>query len=138
MNRSKLSWAIVSATLTADQICKFLTAKFFPALVIKNFGLPFSITLPAPTATSGSNFFVFLAVAVTLLIFMLTARKFFGANRTALSLILGGALSNLADRATLGYVRDVINVGVGTVNLADVAVWIGIGMLLFKIRNAKN
>ncbi len=135
MNRVKFSWAITGTVLVADEICKILIAYFFPTLLVKNLGLPFGIPLPASTVTSRPNFFIFWALTVALLIFILTAGKFFRANRTALSLILGGALSNLADRALLGYVRDYIHLGIGTVNLADVAVWIGIGMLLFNIKN---
>jgi lipoprotein signal peptidase len=46
---------------------------------------------------------------------------------TALGLLLGGALGNLADRLTLGYVLDFVDIGIGslrwyTFNVADVAV----------------
>lgn len=42
-------------------------------------------------------------------------------------LLLGGAFSNLADRATLGSVRDMLPVGqLVVINLADIAVLIGV------------
>ena len=135
MSRLKFNWRLVGAVLVVDQVCKFLTENYFPSYLNKNSGLPFGITLPAPTSQSGLKFFVVWAVTIALLIFILAAWKIFPTHRTALSLILGGALSNLADRINFGYVRDFLDIGVGTMNLADVAVWIGIGMLLFNIKN---
>ncbi len=48
----------------------------------------------------------------------------------ALALILGGALGNLFDRYTLGFVRDwLLFFGTSALNLADIA--IGLGLLLY-------
>ncbi len=51
--------------------------------------------------------------------------------------ILGGALGNVYDRATLGYVRDMISVYYEPVNfyfavfnVADVAISVGVGALI--------
>ncbi len=53
------------------------------------------------------------------------------------ALILGGALGNVYDRATLGYVRDMISVYYEPINfyfavfnVADVAISIGVGALI--------
>ena len=63
-------------------------------------------------------------------------------ERAALSLLLGGALGNLADRLRLGYVVDYIDVFVGEYhwpmfNLADAALNIGIGCLLLAASRAR-
>ncbi len=55
-------------------------------------------------------------------------------ERAALSLIIGGAMGNLADRLRLGYVVDYLDLSIGryhwpTFNLADSAITIGASML---------
>jgi signal peptidase II len=57
----------------------------------------------------------------------------------ALSSIMGGALGNLFDRAFRGYVVDFIEVSLGgryqwpTFNVADVAICVGVGILLLEL-----
>jgi lipoprotein signal peptidase len=48
---------------------------------------------------------------------------------------LGGAVSNLFDRLLDGTVTDFINIGISTLNLADVAIIAGI--VLLAISNVK-
>ena len=55
----------------------------------------------------------------------------------ALGLIIGGALGNAADRLAYGYVADFYHFHVGAFswyvfNLADVAICIGVGLLLIE------
>jgi signal peptidase II len=51
----------------------------------------------------------------------------------AFSLILGGAIGNLIDRITLGYVIDFIDFRIWPVfNLADSAIFIGAAVIFFK------
>jgi signal peptidase II len=53
-------------------------------------------------------------------------------SRIALGLILGGAIGNLIDRMTLGYVRDFIDVGPWPIfNIADSATTVGV--IIFAI-----
>lgn len=48
-------------------------------------------------------------------------------------LIIAGASSNIVDRIFFGVVRDFINIGLGfTFNFADVYIFVGIFLLLFK------
>lgn len=51
--------------------------------------------------------------------------------RTALAMMLGGAIGNLIDRLTIGYVVDFISVGSFPVfNVADSCITIGVGVLM--------
>lgn len=55
----------------------------------------------------------------------------------ATGLLIGGALGNLVDRITLGYVLDFIDLGVGnlrfwTFNVADMGISVGIAIMLIS------
>jgi signal peptidase II len=55
---------------------------------------------------------------------------------SALALVLGGGIGNLIDRVLFGAVTDFLIVGVGPIrtgifNVADMAIMLGIGLLLF-------
>ncbi len=53
-------------------------------------------------------------------------------SKSALGLLLGGTVGNLADRLRLGYVTDFIDVGIWpTFNLADSAIVVGAAILAF-------
>ena len=63
-------------------------------------------------------------------------RSFF--NAIAYGLVLGGALSNLFDRVTLGYVVDYLDFRVWPVfNLSDTCICTGVGLLIIKSFKAK-
>ena len=72
-----------------------------------------------------------------LLAYLLTSRKLKIIDITALSLFLGGGVSNFYDRATnSGAVIDFLNIGLGSLrteifNVADMAIMLGAGILLF-------
>lgn len=83
-------------------------------------------------------FFVILTAAAIGLIFMLY-RKTPDDQRlmkTALAFVMGGAIGNLIDRVVRGYVIDFISWHYGnewawpTFNIADVAISVGVGLLL--------
>lgn len=62
---------------------------------------------------------------------------------TALSLILGGAVGNLADRIAAGAVTDFIDVYYGsyhwhTFNVADSAISVGIGLMILEIVRSRE
>ncbi len=54
-------------------------------------------------------------------------------GKLALGLVIGGALGNLIDRLLFGYVTDFINIGIwpGVFNIADLALRLGIIMLIY-------
>lgn len=50
----------------------------------------------------------------------------------SLSLIVFGAVSNLIDRTVFGFTIDYIRIATGILNIADVMIAAGIGIVLFK------
>jgi signal peptidase II len=53
-------------------------------------------------------------------------------SRSALGLLLGGTVGNLADRLRLGYVTDFIDIGIWPAfNIADSAIVVGASILAF-------
>ncbi len=86
---------------------------------------------------SGSVFVVIPLILTGLLIYNIYYyRNSAHLTRTyivAFSLILGGAIGNLIDRVTLGYVIDFIDFRIWPVfNLADSAITIGAAVIFFK------
>lgn len=86
---------------------------------------------------SGSVFVVIPLILTGLLIYNIYYyRNSAHLTRTyiaAFSLILGGAIGNLIDRITLGYVVDFIDFRIWPVfNVADSAVFIGAAVIFFK------
>jgi signal peptidase II len=76
------------------------------------------------------------AIAITVLVWLLRERL--AADTAALGLILGGALGNIRDRMTLGYVVDYADLHFGSFrpflifNLADAAITIGVLIILAR------
>lgn len=138
-----LYWLLISFfIIIVDQISKFLAVKYlddqepfalFPSLNLwlrHNRGSAFSFL------DNGSKWpqflFGFIAIMVTVILIFALLRlnkkeKWFA---LAFSFIIGGALGNLWDRLTLGYVVDFIDFYVkswhfATFNLADSAITLG-------------
>lgn len=97
--------------------------------VTRNDGIAFSLL-------SGRTWliFVLMAFAIALLLWFYLRHRQRPGLWIATGLMLGGAFGNLYDRVTLGYVRDFISLGwFPTFNLADVALTLGVVMLLFTV-----
>ena len=124
--RARNSIAVIAAVIAADQL-----AKFFSSDITKNPGLPFGIIVPGlPDGRQG--FFNLLVPAVLFTLFVILYFRLFGQANLGFALIVGGALANLADRVYFGYARDFINIGIATMNVADIAIWAGIMLLLIN------
>ena len=89
-------------------------------------------------------FFTIIAIVASAFIFHLLKKhqneKLFSLG---LALVLGGALGNLYDRATLGYVVDFLSFHVAgnywpAFNVADSAITVGVGILLFDSFKAEK
>ena len=137
---------VVSLILSLDQFSKLIVSKnlslsqslpvikgIFHLSLVHNRGAAFGIfknQLPLFVFTS--------CLAITLICFNLKR----GGKRSyniALSLILGGALGNLIDRLSLGYVIDFLDFRVWPVfNLADSAITVGAVLLGYSILTTKD
>lgn len=96
-----------------------------------NPGIAFSVPIPA---------WAFYAAAIPVLvviIWLLRSAVLQRRTTTAAGLlaILGGALSNVADRLLYGGVIDYFQIGpLPVVNLADLMIVAGVGLLVFQMR----
>lgn len=109
---------------------------------VKNFGMAWSFL-------SGQTVFLSLVAAVAILAmgYYLIYRKPTGLKKFAIELMVAGALGNLIDRLSLGYVRDFIDTYIfgydfPIFNVADCALTIGVLFLLIveyqEERHGKN
>lgn len=73
-----------------------------------------------------SSGFPMVAVIAGLIIFMFVWPLTFKNKSEGFILILGGAILNLIDRIPDGKVSDYINIGIATLNFADIAIYTGI------------
>ncbi len=147
--RSGLSWlwiAVVVAVL--DQITKLMVIDqlvayvdvipltgFFNLVHVHNTGAAFSLFADQPGWQR--YFFLGIAVVASAVIFYLL-RKAAGRPlyAIALTLILGGAIGNVIDRALYGHVIDFLDFYLGTwhwpaFNVADSAITVGAVMLVW-------
>lgn len=125
----RLTKLIILKVLAESQSINVLPGVFHITLVF-NKGVAFGLFKDA------NFFFVPLSIAVILsIIFFVYKNKLIGlAVSAGLGLILGGALGNLTDRIRLGYVVDFLDFRVWPVfNIADSAITIGVGILLYKM-----
>ncbi len=131
--RSRKIFVIVFLVIFFDQLAKHLVRKqiITKFAIIENPGLPFGINLP--------GFLDLAGVLVLLGIFVIWYSKVLANPETrplGFGLILGGALSNILERLGRGFVTDFLNLGITTVNLADLAIMMGIGILISQIRRS--
>ncbi len=143
---------IATAVIVVDQITKVLVREnialgeawapipaigdFFRFLYWQNRGAAFGTLQNAgPILTV-----VRIAIALFIIVFYQKAEIKDTLMKVALSLMLGGAVGNLVDQFTLGFVTDFIAVGRFPIfNVADSSVTIGVGlMLLDMIIKEKN
>lgn len=140
MKRPILVSLIVFAVVVLDQVTKYvITTKlplhdsrevlpFLHIVHVRNTGAAFGMF-----KMLGNTFFIVLSVFAIFFVLVLFLRKAY--NRFGLSLIVGGAIGNLIDRISYGYVVDFIDVFVGTFhwpafNVADSALTVGIAIIL--------
>jgi len=143
MKKGYLPYFFISlAVFVADQATK---------CIIRRVVGPFDIIHVLPVLNlvhienMGSAFGLFRSLGNTFFIVVAACASFFVAflivkdhnNRTAFSLILGGALGNLADRIMYGHVVDFLDVHAGkyhwpSFNVADSALTAGIALMLVQ------
>jgi len=80
-------------------------------------------------------FAVFTFIIISIIIYLYLSKPIYFKERNvcvSAALIVGGALGNLVDRVTYGYVIDYINLGFWPVfNLADIALTVGALILIY-------
>ena len=156
MNTQLIKWLSISAiVITLDLYTKHLildafaygdmrtVTSFFDLVRYHNEGAAFGFLNDAGgwqkwffTAIS-----VIAAIVITYLIKKHSEQKLFCLG---LALVLGGAIGNLYDRITLGYVVDFLNFHINNhywpaFNVADSAICVGVGLLLWdSFKNEKS
>lgn len=154
---NQLRWLWLTAFIfLLDQVSKFLITKYVTATSVvtltpflnfilrHNYGASFSFL----NGAGGWQrwFFIILAIFISVIIlnylFRLPRNQHWLA--IAMTLILGGAIGNLFDRLTQGYVTDFIDFHINnwhfaTFNLADSAITIGVIMwILHSFKKEKE
>jgi signal peptidase II len=135
----------VIAVVAVDRLTKFFFSSqlqpgesfavirnVFHFTLVHNTGIAFGLF-----KNNGFVFFVIPVIAIGLLVYNIYYYHKFGElDRwyiVAFSLILGGAIGNLADRIMAGHVIDFIDLRIWPVfNIADSAITIGAFIILFK------
>lgn len=147
--RRFIAWLVVALVIiVADQATKWAIIKWVPLYGKVPLNSLMNITHQQNTGAAFSFladaggwqrwFFVVLATAVSgfILVWLFRVRKEGPLIlMAALSLVLGGAVGNLIDRARLGYVTDFIQVWFGnwafpSFNVADAAISVGAVLLI--------
>lgn len=119
---------IITNNLNLYQVIKALPS--FNLVYYRNIGSAFGMF-----KSLGNPFFILVSAAAIVAVSVMIVKD--GDNRLGLSLILGGAAGNLADRIVRGYVIDFLEVYAGdfywpAFNVADSALTIGILLLMIK------
>ena len=139
--------AIVLAALVADQVTKHIVASNlslgeglhvvgpFSIRHVQNSGIAFGLF---SNATAGV--IVVTAIAVTwMLVYFARSGGRHPVLPVALGLVIGGSVSNLADRIRLGFVTDFLDFRYWPAfNLADSFIVIGVGILLAALLLAER
>ncbi len=140
--RAIIGLAILVAVLALDLFTKYLAhahlalgqqielLPFFQLVHVRNMGAAFGMF-----GSMGNGFFIGVSLfAIVLLVWLFIRNEM---NYIGLSLVMGGAIGNLADRVMLGYVRDFLDFYIGSYhwpafNVADAALTVGIGIMLIS------
>ena len=132
--------AVAAVTVVLDQTTKAVALSHLQSGPIPLLGgiIRLSLTrntgsafgLPAPAWATAA---VSLIVCVVVLVWVARGGGASRLRAIALGLVLGGAVGNLVDRVRAGAVVDFIDLGIWPVfNVADIALTIGIGLLMLE------
>ena len=148
--RRLAGFGVAALVLAADQLVKWLVAgplrlpqvqvidlvPVFDLRWAQNYGVSFSLLVADSNETRWLLVALTAAIATGVLVWMLREKAM--AEIAALGLVLGGALGNIHDRATLGYVVDYADLHFGNFrpfqifNLADAAISVGVVIILAR------
>lgn len=145
-----LGIGLAALVFAADQLIKWLVAGPLQLQVVRQiYLLPvfnltwtenYGVSLGLFTAESDTGRWILVGVTAAIAVFVtvwLLREKLLG-DIFGLALVLGGALGNIVDRATVGYVIDYADLHFGefrpflVFNLADAAITIGVLIILAR------
>ncbi len=147
MPKLKQGLIVAALVIALDQISKYVILQiflwgdlvkvtgFFDLVRAHNTGAAFSLFADQPGWQQG--FFITVAsIASAVIIYLLRQEKGSNLSKLALSLILGGALGNLIDRISHGYVVDFLSFHINSYywpafNIADSAITLGAVLLIW-------
>jgi signal peptidase II len=144
------SYLLALAIFAVDQLSKWLILNvahlrevmelvllpIFSFTYVENRGI--SLGLLHADSESGRWLLVAMTGAIAVGVAYWMSREEQRGERTALAMVLGGALGNIVDRVRLGYVVDFLDLHFGTFrpfyvfNVADAAISIGVVILLLR------
>jgi signal peptidase II len=150
MIRRQVGWLVAVLVFAVDQLSKwFVTGPLalpqrdsyeilpiFRLLWVSNHGVSMGKLVASSDAQRWTLTLFTAGIAVFVGVWMTRETRRF--DRTALGLILGGALGNILDRVRLGYVTDFLNLHFGAwspflvFNIADAAISIGVALLVLR------
>jgi len=153
----KYHFLIALLVITLDRITKWTIARklslhdgiqvipgFFRIIHAENPGAAFGIFADSPSPWKVALLILFSVIALLIVTALLWKNSHtLTATGVALSLILGGAIGNLWDRLVSGHVVDFLLFYIGryqwpAFNVADSAIVVGAGLLVFEILFAKQ
>ena len=126
----------VSGPLDLQNVGVIEIVSFFDLNWTPNFGVSLGLLTAGTPEMRWALVGVTALIALFVLIWMLREKAL--ADIVALAMVLGGALGNIRDRATFGYVVDYADLHFGTFrpflvfNLADAAITIGVLIILAR------
>ena len=131
--------SLLLCTVFADQIIKYYFVSQNPSvslggldlMLFKNTGSAFELTVPNTVSICMS-----LVVLVLLGATLVKSKSQY--LTMAITLIIGGGISNLIDRVIRGYVVDIIGIGLIEMNVADFYVFIGVSIALLNFFLSKS
>jgi len=156
VRKHNLPWLLLSVVIIIfDQMTKLMithhlhyatgyrVTSFFNLLHARNYGAAFSFMDDPGGGQRWLFSSISLIVSVMLIVWLLTLAARQRWRATALTLIIGGALSNFWGRLTLGYVVDFLDFHIGqyhwpAFNIADMTICIGVIMLFVGFTNHKK
>ena len=143
MSNRQLSIVVGIVVAAADQLSKAWAINALtdgPIVVIPGvlqFRLTFNTGASFSILSNQGPILAVVAIGVIITIMVVLGDASRRIEAVALGLVLGGSLGNLLDRVFRGdgwfngAVVDFIDVGVFTNNIADIALFVGVGLLLF-------
>ena len=147
MPKLKQGLIVAALVIALDQISKYIIMQmflwgdllkvtaFFDLVRAHNTGAAFSLFADQPGWQQG--FFIAVAsIASAVIIYLLRRDTGSNLSKLALSLILGGAIGNLIDRLSHGYVIDFLSFHINSYywpafNIADSAITVGAVFLIW-------